>query len=238
MNDLLCSEEKQGGLAHPPWSFQGFQNFVDDCGLVDLGFSGYPFTWRNNRSGEGYIQEQLDRVLATPSWCLLFDQASVTHLNTVGSDHNALLLNLRVVANRNRVPFRLDARWVEDDEAYQVISQAWSTQVQDLHIEEIVEAIPHKITDSMNQRLTRPVTDSEIHTALMGMGLTTALGIDDMTPLFYQSYWSIVGADVVAAVKRFFHSSHLLRSVNQTLITLIPKWIVMDFNGCAGSGWW
>ncbi|XP_058208113.1 uncharacterized protein LOC131321121 [Rhododendron vialii] len=44
-----------------------------------------------------------------------------------------------------------------------------------------------------------------------------------MTALFYQSYWSTVGKDVVAAVKSFFHSSHLLRSMNQTLITLILK---------------
>ncbi|XP_058222888.1 uncharacterized protein LOC131332605 [Rhododendron vialii] len=55
------------------------------------------------------------------------------------------------------------------------------------------------------------------------MGPTKAPGVDGMTALFYQSYWSIVGKDVVAAVKSFFHSSHLLRLVNQMLITLIPK---------------
>lgn len=46
MNDILCPDEKKGGLARPPCSVRGFQKFVDDCGLVDLGFSGYPFTWR------------------------------------------------------------------------------------------------------------------------------------------------------------------------------------------------
>ncbi|KAH7864497.1 hypothetical protein Vadar_030200 [Vaccinium darrowii] len=94
MNDLVCAEEKLGGSYRPACSFRGFQKFIDDCGLVDLGFKGYPFTWRNNRSGTDYIQERLDRVLAIPSWCLLFDQASVTHLNTVGSDHSALQLIL------------------------------------------------------------------------------------------------------------------------------------------------
>lgn len=130
MNDLLCAEEKKGGISRPHWTFRGFQKFVNDCGLVDLGFSGYPFTWRNNRRGEDYIQELLDRVLATPSWCRLFDQASVSHLNAVGSNHNALLLTLRPAPTNHRVPFRFDARWVEDDEAQHIIKQAWSTQVQ------------------------------------------------------------------------------------------------------------
>ncbi|KAH7842236.1 hypothetical protein Vadar_003011 [Vaccinium darrowii] len=107
MNDILSPQEKQGGLARPSWSFRGFKKFVDDCGLVDLGFSGYPFTWRNNRCGDEYVQERLDRVLATPSWCLLFDQASVTHLDTVGSNHSAILLNLKSIPARCRVPFGL-----------------------------------------------------------------------------------------------------------------------------------
>ncbi|KAG5521808.1 hypothetical protein RHGRI_034138 [Rhododendron griersonianum] len=130
MNDILCSEEKKGGIFRPAWSLKGFQNFVNDCGLVDLGFSGYPFTWRNNRSGNNYVQERLDRVLATPSWCLLFAQASVTHLDTVGSDHNALHLKLRDHVRGFRVPFRFDARWVEDEDARNVVNQAWATPVQ------------------------------------------------------------------------------------------------------------
>ncbi|KAH7837734.1 hypothetical protein Vadar_017398 [Vaccinium darrowii] len=44
MNDLLCEEEKLGGIPHPASSFRGFQEFVDECGLTDLGFSGHPFT--------------------------------------------------------------------------------------------------------------------------------------------------------------------------------------------------
>ncbi|KAF7147859.1 hypothetical protein RHSIM_Rhsim03G0112800 [Rhododendron simsii] len=130
MNDILCSDEKLGGNSCPSWSFRGFQKFIDDCGLVDLGFSGYPFTWRNNRSGDDYIQERLDRVLATPSWCLLFNQSSVTHLETVGSDHNALLVNLRAISARNRVPFRFDARWVNDDEVREIIRQSWASSIQ------------------------------------------------------------------------------------------------------------
>ncbi|KAF7129273.1 hypothetical protein RHSIM_Rhsim10G0138700 [Rhododendron simsii] len=61
----------------------------------------------------------------------------------------------------------------------------------------------------MNRSLTRSVTDLEIHTALMDMGPTKAPRVDGMTALFYQSYWSTVGEDVVAAVKSFFDTNYI-----------------------------
>lgn len=361
MNDLLNAEEKCGALSRPNSSFRGFKDFVDNCGLTDLGFLGHPFTWQNNRTGEGLIQERLDRVLASHSWCNMYNHALVTLIFTVGSDYYALKLDINPNLPKMRTPFRFDARWADDDEAHDVIQLAWSTPVHgssffsvfkrvqscqialtnwkrrkrgdesstvegikdrifalsngsnsppigeiqklkwqlqqfwdkeemfwrqksrinwlqhgdknrkffhasvmqrrarnwisgiekadgiwtteplEIHSElchffsglfeanptiqkqETVEAIPNCVSDAMNRSLTRPVTDLEIHEALMMMGPTKAPGIDGMTALFYQSHWDIVGHDVCATIKSFFHSSYLLRSINQTLITLIPK---------------
>ncbi|TXG73471.1 hypothetical protein EZV62_002050 [Acer yangbiense] len=41
-----------------------FKEAVDDCDLMDLGFSGPRFTWNNMRDGKDNIQEWLDRLLA------------------------------------------------------------------------------------------------------------------------------------------------------------------------------
>jgi len=30
---------------HPPWRIMGFRGAIHDSGLIDLRFSGYPFTW-------------------------------------------------------------------------------------------------------------------------------------------------------------------------------------------------
>lgn len=57
----------------------------------------------------------------------------------------------------------------------------------------------------------------------MEMGPTKAPGVDGTTVLFYQSCLDSVGANVIDAIKSFFHSAHMLRSINQTLIILIPK---------------
>uniref|UniRef100_A0A803N1W5 Uncharacterized protein n=1 Tax=Chenopodium quinoa TaxID=63459 RepID=A0A803N1W5_CHEQI len=41
---------------------------ADAACLVDLGFSGNPFTWHNAREGDDLIRERLDRALGNPSW--------------------------------------------------------------------------------------------------------------------------------------------------------------------------
>lgn len=44
-----------------------------------------------------------------------------------------------------------------------------------------------------------------------------------MTPIFFQQFWNIVKGDLIAAISSFFHSGNLLKSINETVITLIPK---------------
>ncbi|KAH7839212.1 hypothetical protein Vadar_001285 [Vaccinium darrowii] len=92
-----------------------------------------------------------------------------------------------------------------------------------LHTPGAINVTPTKITDTMDHNLIKPVSESEIFAMLKEMGPSKAPGIDSMTALFFQTYWTTIGADVVAAIKSFFHTSHLLRSTNLTLITLIPK---------------
>ncbi|KAH7843145.1 hypothetical protein Vadar_013178 [Vaccinium darrowii] len=130
MNDITSVGEKRGGISPASWELKGFQEFINQCNLIDLGYTGFPFTWCNNRAGSECIQERLDRALATPSWMLRFSQAYVEHLNSVGSDHSALLLHLYPTVHQYRAPFRFDARWVQDEEVLPLIEQAWQAPVQ------------------------------------------------------------------------------------------------------------
>ncbi|KAM2913102.1 hypothetical protein COP2_043795 [Malus domestica] len=64
-NDILCNDEKEGGNTRSISSLRDFRDFVARNELLDLGFEGYPFTWRNNRDSLP-IQQRLDHGLATP----------------------------------------------------------------------------------------------------------------------------------------------------------------------------
>ena len=46
---------------------------------------------------------------------------------------------------------------------------------------------------------------------------------DGFPALFYKHYWDIVGDPVVLATQSFFRDGWLLRNLNQTFISLIPK---------------
>ncbi|KAH7847580.1 hypothetical protein Vadar_027761 [Vaccinium darrowii] len=128
-NDILDAGEKRGGLLRDRWSFIRFQSFVEDCGLADLGFKGYPFTWRNNRAGVDFIESRLDRALVSSQWLLNNNQASLEHLDCVGSDHKALLLNTMPESRKHITPFRFDARWFEHEKVRRIIEEQWDQRL-------------------------------------------------------------------------------------------------------------
>lgn len=43
-NDMVCTDEKRGGRPHPRSLLVGFEETINDCGLLDLGFVGDKFT--------------------------------------------------------------------------------------------------------------------------------------------------------------------------------------------------
>lgn len=48
-------------------------------------------------------------------------------------------------------------------------------------------------------------------------------GPDGFTFEFFKSTWGTTGGLVIASVQEFFHTGHLLKEFNATLITLVPK---------------
>ncbi|XP_070675640.1 uncharacterized protein [Malus domestica] len=58
-NDIVDDAEKDGGNYRSMASTRDFRDFLADNELLDLGFEGYPFTWRNKRD-DGLIQQRLD----------------------------------------------------------------------------------------------------------------------------------------------------------------------------------
>lgn len=80
-----------------------------------------------------------------------------------------------------------------------------------------------RVLDSDCQMLAAPVSNAEIKAALWSIGDDKAPGPDGFTAKFFKSTWDITGAEVCAAVKEFFINGKLLRQVNHTIISLIPK---------------
>ena len=57
-----------------------FQHTLLQCGLVDLSFRSNRFTWRNGRYGAAFVEERLDKFVATLEWREMFVRPQCTTL--------------------------------------------------------------------------------------------------------------------------------------------------------------
>ncbi|GKA39074.1 RNA-directed DNA polymerase, eukaryota, reverse transcriptase zinc-binding domain protein [Tanacetum coccineum] len=90
-------------------------------------------------------------------------------------------------------------------------------------IENAKELFSNKISKNDSEFMVRNITNAEIKEAIFGIEDEKALGPDGFTAVFFKKSWRIVGRDVCDAVQEFFNTNKLLREVNATLITLVPK---------------
>jgi hypothetical protein len=94
-NEILFQYEKQGGAARPQRCMDKFREPLEECGLADLGYSRYMFTWHNHHQiTEGYIQERLDRAVANLEWRDLFLRYELINGEQRHSDHIPIILVL------------------------------------------------------------------------------------------------------------------------------------------------
>ena len=88
---------------------------------------------------------------------------------------------------------------------------------------DVLEVIPQVVTESMNDTLTRDFTIEEVEAVLKEMAPLKAPGLNGLPPLFYQSYWSLVGLDVSQSILHYLNTGTLPQSLGHSFITLIPK---------------
>lgn len=74
-NEIVHSEEKLGWLERDADQMRNFNECLNLCGLIDLGFLGQRFTWCNGRFGEQRTMIRLDRIVANERWVAQFLEA-------------------------------------------------------------------------------------------------------------------------------------------------------------------
>ncbi|KAL0293831.1 UNVERIFIED_CONTAM: Retrovirus-related Pol polyprotein from type-2 retrotransposable element R2DM [Sesamum radiatum] len=73
------------------------------------------------------------------------------------------------------------------------------------------------------EALTAPVSSTEIRQAIFDIDETKAPGPDGYSAGFFKAAWSVIGEEVTQALLDFFRTGRLLKQINATLISLIPK---------------
>jgi hypothetical protein len=104
-----------------------FRDMLETCELVDLGFSGLPYTYDNKRRGRANVKVRLDRVVADNRWRNLFADAKVEHKVSPCSDHCPIVLKCAKDEMTPRPNYRrYEVMWEREASLPEHISNAWA----------------------------------------------------------------------------------------------------------------
>jgi len=79
------------------------------------------------------------------------------------------------------------------------------------------------IGTNVHDQLLLPITMEEVTSAIFSMHFYKAPGPDGFQPIFFKTYWHIVGHDVWKMVADAFTSSSINPVLDEMLIVPIPK---------------
>ncbi|KAL0291491.1 UNVERIFIED_CONTAM: hypothetical protein Sangu_3263000 [Sesamum angustifolium] len=91
-NAVIDESEVCGQAADTSASMVEFGNCIRDTGLVQLPFTGCPYTWHNCSEGPRSLWKRLDRMLANEAWLDTWPNSSYLSALPSTSDHSPLIL--------------------------------------------------------------------------------------------------------------------------------------------------
>lgn len=126
-NEVLVGEDKFGGRSVNLSRAMKFQEFLNNCRIIDLCFSRPRFTWSNLRPLSQLVQERIDKVFVNAEWYNIYPEASVTDLERAHSDHSTIVLKLKhEVEVQFPRPFRFQPMWLSYPSFSNVVRATWS----------------------------------------------------------------------------------------------------------------
>ncbi|KAA3474108.1 reverse transcriptase [Gossypium australe] len=132
-NEIMYGLENKGGLPREEKRMEAFCNALEDCRLIDVGYTGSWFTWERGNLPETNIRERLDRGAANVNWMSMFSEANIQHLVHSTSDHCLLLITTIKEEKRRRwETFKFEAWWAMEETFESEVKLIWERASGDL----------------------------------------------------------------------------------------------------------
>lgn len=110
LNEIICEEEKVGGRSF--WRRKSYlKKFMEETRAIDLGFTGYRYTWDNGHRGTSLIKERLDRAIADTEWIEMYPKSTVVHFPANESNYSPILMRTEEWKACTNRPFRFLEAW-------------------------------------------------------------------------------------------------------------------------------
>uniref|UniRef100_A0A803P5L3 Reverse transcriptase domain-containing protein n=1 Tax=Cannabis sativa TaxID=3483 RepID=A0A803P5L3_CANSA len=79
------------------------------------------------------------------------------------------------------------------------------------------------VSSDQAECLLKEFTEDDIKKAVFSIPGNKSPGPDGFSSSFYQDNWEIIGSEICGAVKSFLESGNILKEINSTIVTLVPK---------------
>ncbi|KAI3871028.1 hypothetical protein MKX03_010874 [Papaver bracteatum] len=129
LNVVLTNEEKEGLRPLDINKALIFNDVISNMRVQDIGFTGYPFTWCNQRMDNGRVEERLDRSFCNDEWIKLFPQTTLFHLVARGSDHFPIIIKTNPGWKDGAYPYKYFGGWMKHTECKRIIMEVWDTNL-------------------------------------------------------------------------------------------------------------
>ncbi|KAI9108458.1 hypothetical protein K1719_020649 [Acacia pycnantha] len=126
-NDIRTPMEQQGGGRVSETRCHRFNDWIEDCNLIDIEAQGPLFTWKGPKwEGLERVYKRLDRCLCSYSWQEKFEEDEISVLLRVVSDHHPLLIKLYSDQKGKRQRyFKYEAMWKMHELFDSVLEANW-----------------------------------------------------------------------------------------------------------------
>ncbi|KAI9118723.1 hypothetical protein K1719_010168 [Acacia pycnantha] len=134
-NEIKTPLEQKGGGRVNETRCRGFNDWIQDCGFIDVDSKGPFYTWRGPKwDGLDRVHKRLDRCLCNLQWLERFENVEGQVSPRVCSDHHPLLIRL-FADNQGfrRRSFRYEAMWQMHENFEEVMRKGWRGN-EDAHV--------------------------------------------------------------------------------------------------------
>ncbi|XP_050207714.1 uncharacterized protein LOC126657122 [Mercurialis annua] len=173
------------------------------------------------------VSAELDDILTTEE--IMWKQRSRADWLREGDRNTKFFHNKASNRKKNNFIHRIQdgsGTWKQGKEVFTVVEEYYRqlfTTSYPTNQDRVLACIDSALTAEQFSDLQRPFSEEEVIAALKQMGSLKAPGPDGMPVLFYNSYWHVVGKDVIACILDFLSTGTMPSRANHTFLTLIPK---------------
>ena len=111
-NQVLNQEDKFSLRNQACLGATELYNCLQEASMIPMNATGVQYTWKNNREGEEFVCERLDRVFVNLDWLHTYKHSSLKAWPISISDHAPLILETHKKQIFQKRPQRFEAMWL------------------------------------------------------------------------------------------------------------------------------